>query len=46
MIFVSTCVTKWKTLLMLSGPIDHVSIGHHQSQRPVPRDFPLFKRCE
>jgi len=23
-----------------------VSIGHHQPQRPVPRGFPLFKRCE
>jgi len=22
------------------------SIGHHQPQRPVPRGFPLFKRCE
>jgi len=22
------------------------SIGHHQSQRPVPRGFPPFKRCE
>jgi len=22
--------------------MDHVSIGHHQSQRPVPRGFPLF----
>jgi len=29
-----------------SIPIDHVSIGHHQSQRPVSRGFPLFKRCE
>jgi len=27
-------------------PIDHVSIGHHQPQRPVPRGFPLFKRYE
>jgi len=29
-----------------SIPIDHVSIGHHPPQRPVPRGFPLFKRCE
>jgi len=27
-------------------PIDHVSIGHHQPQRSVPRGFPLFKHCE
>jgi len=24
----------------------HGSIEHHQSQRPVSRGFPLFKRCE
>jgi len=23
-----------------------VSIDHNYSQQPVPRDFPLFKRCE
>jgi len=27
-------------------PFGHGSIGHHQPQRPVPRSFPLFKRCE
>jgi len=29
-----------------SVPFGHGSIGHHQPQRPVPRSFPLFKRCE
>jgi len=29
-----------------SIPIDHISIGHHQPRRPVPRGFSLFKRCE
>jgi len=24
----------------------HVAINHSHSQRPVPEDFPLFKRCE
>jgi len=24
----------------------HVAIDHSHSQRPVPRGFPLFKRCE
>jgi len=28
------------------GSFGHGSIGHHQPQRPVPRDFLLFKRCE
>jgi len=23
-----------------------VAIDHSQSQQPVPRDFPLFRRCE
>jgi len=29
-----------------SVPFRHSSIGHNQSQRPVPRGFPLFKRYE
>jgi len=28
------------------GSFGHGSIGHHQPQQPVPRGFPLFKRCE
>jgi len=28
------------------GSFEHGSIGHYQPQQPVPRDFPLFKRCE
>jgi len=29
-----------------SIPINHISIGHHQPQRPVPTSFPVLKRCE
>jgi len=24
----------------------HVAIDHNHSQQPVPKNFPLFKRCE
>jgi len=27
-------------------PVCYVVIGHSHSQQPVPRSFPLFKRCE
>jgi len=27
-------------------PFAHVAIGHSHLQQPVPRGFPLFKRCE
>jgi len=27
-------------------PFAHVAIDHSHSQQPVPRGFPLFKRCE
>jgi len=29
-----------------SVPFVHVAINHSHSQHPVPRDFPLFMRCE
>jgi len=29
-----------------SVPFAHVAIDHSRSQQPVPRGFPLFKRCE
>jgi len=29
-----------------SVPSAHVAIDHSHSQQPVPRGFPLFKRCE
>jgi len=38
--------TRLFILLNGSVPFGHGSIGHHQPQRPVPRSFPLFKRCE
>jgi len=27
-------------------PFAHVAIDHSHSQQPVPKGFPLFKRCE
>jgi len=35
-----------RTLTPRRGSFGHGSTGHHQPQRPVPRNFPLFKRCE
>jgi len=29
-----------------SVPFAHIAIDHSHSQQPVPRGFPLFKRCE
>jgi len=29
-----------------SGSLGHRADAHSHSQRPVPRDFPLFKRCD
>jgi len=29
-----------------SVPFDQVAIDYSHSQQPVPRGFPLFKRCE
>jgi len=29
-----------------SVPFAHIAIDHNHSQQPVPKDFPLFKRCE
>jgi len=29
-----------------SAPFDHGPIDHNHSQQPVPKGFPLFKRCE
>jgi len=29
-----------------SVPFAHVAINHNHSQQPMPRGFPLFKRCE
>jgi len=49
--FISTTVEslrikKYMHTIKGSASFDHGPIDHSHSQQPVPRGFPLFKRCE
>jgi len=48
--FFSVCLSwegsTWPVYPNRNAPFDHGPIDHSHSQQPVPRGFPLFKRCE